>query len=96
MKADKELGFGFIKKNSARPCTVQYWSEEGLRLYHALDLGEDILFLGCHWQGCKIGEDGKRLLYYELALRQPVKGKWEYQILLCKQMTKDYLQFRIG
>lgn len=43
MKADKELGFGFIKKNSARPCTVQYWSE-GLRLYHALDLGEDILF----------------------------------------------------
>lgn len=44
MKADKELGFGFIKKNSARPCTVQYWSEEGLRLYHVLALGEDILF----------------------------------------------------
>lgn len=44
MKADKELGLGFIKKNSARPCTVQYCSEEGLRLYHTLALGEDILF----------------------------------------------------
>lgn len=41
MRSDKELGFGLIQKISASPCTVQYWFEEGLRVYHAL-AGNDV------------------------------------------------------
>lgn len=34
MKKSKEDGFGFIQQLSIKPFTIQYWSEEGLRLYH--------------------------------------------------------------
>lgn len=44
MKVDKELGFGFIKKNLVRLCMVQYCFEEGLRFYYIFVLGEDIFF----------------------------------------------------
>lgn len=79
MKSDKELGFGFIQKISASPCTVQYWSEEGLRLYHAL-AGKDVLFWDATSSVVRKGDEGKRILYYELALRHPVKGKMEIPV----------------
>ena len=63
-----------FKKNSVSPCTIQNWSEEGLRLYQAL-AEKHTLF----WDatGCVVrkGDDSMRFLYYELALRHPVKGK---------------------
>lgn len=34
IKKSKEDGFGFIQQLSIKPFTIQYWSEEGLCLYH--------------------------------------------------------------
>lgn len=43
MTKSKEDGFGFIQQLSIKPLTIQYWSEEGLRLYHSL-AQKDVLF----------------------------------------------------
>lgn len=74
MKKSKEDGFGFIQQLSIKPFTIQYWSEEGLRLYHSL-AQKDVLFWDATGSVVRKGDDGKRFLYYELALRHPVKGK---------------------
>lgn len=74
MRTSKENGFGFIQQLSVKPFTVQYWSEEGLRLYHSL-AEKNIVFWDATGSVVRKSDDGKRFLYYELALRHPVKGK---------------------
>lgn len=74
MKKSKEDGFGFIQQLSIKHFTIQYWSEEGLRPYHSL-AQKDVLFWDATGSVVRKGDDWKRFLYYERALRHPVKGK---------------------
>ena len=58
MRVEKELVL--LKKISASPCTIQYWSEEGLRLYHAL-AEKDTLFWDATGIVVRKGDDSMRM-----------------------------------
>lgn len=62
-------GHGFIQKNSAKPCYILFWSEEGLQFASKSALFWDAT-------GSVVGrENDKQYLYYELAIQHPVRGK---------------------
>lgn len=63
-----------------------------MRLYYAL-AGKDVLFWDATSRVVRKGEEGKRLLYYEQALRHPVKGKMGIQV---SAMLTVHLLLRIG
>ncbi|MES9901378.1 MAG: hypothetical protein ABW168_01695, partial [Sedimenticola sp.] len=68
------LAGGFIQKICASPCYILYWSEPGLRLYNER-ADKDALFWDATGSVVRRRDDGKQFLYYELAIRHPVKGK---------------------
>lgn len=76
----KMEGLGLKQKISAKPCYIFFWSEEGLTYYHKL-APESVLF----WEPQV--ENRKQYLYYELALKHPVRGKMG--IPVAAMMTGD-------
>ena len=72
MKKDCENGF--IQKISAKPLYVCYWSKNGILMYHER-ASSNALFWDATGSVIRRTEDGKQMLYYELAIRHPVKGK---------------------
>ena len=91
MRVENEIGFGLNRKiQPANWCTIQYWSEEGFRLQHAL-AEKDILFWDATGSVVRKGDDIKIILYYELALRHQVKGKMGIPV---SAMLTDYQVFR--
>ena len=73
MRDQKTEGLGFIQKISAKPCYILFWSEEGLTYYHKL-ASKSVLFWDATGSVVR-KENGKQYLYYELALKHPVRGK---------------------
>jgi hypothetical protein len=74
MEKQKEDGrYGFIQKICLKPSYILYWSEEGIRLYHEL-AKKSTVFWDATGSVVRRSEDGKRFLYYEMALRNPRKG----------------------
>lgn len=74
MEEKGKSGKGFIRKISAKPNYILYWSEEGLNIYHKL--AKDYpLYWDATGSVVRKNEDGKRYLYYELAIKNPVNGK---------------------
>ena len=70
----KNGAIGFIQKICAKPLYLYYWSEAGLILYHE-KASTNTLFWDATGSVCRRTDDGKQMLYYELALKHPVKGK---------------------
>ena len=70
----QNCSIGFIQKICAKPLYVYYWSKAGLILYHE-KANTNTLFWDATGSVCRRTDDGKQLLYYELALKHPVKGK---------------------
>ena len=70
----KDCPTGFIQKICAKPLYVIYWSKGGLALYHER-AASNALFWDATGSVCRRSDDGKQMLYYELAIRHPVKGK---------------------
>ncbi|KAK3092502.1 hypothetical protein FSP39_003739 [Pinctada imbricata] len=74
VEEEKASKIHFIQKISILPFYILYWSEEGLYLYHKL-APKDVLFWDATGSVVRKNENGKRMLYYELSVRHPVKGK---------------------
>ena len=77
---------GFIQKICASPCYILYWSNYGVELYNER-AKKDALFWDATGSVVRRQEDGKQFLYYELAIRNPIKGKMG--IPLTAMLTTD-------
>ena len=82
----KVNGGGFIQKICASPCYILYWSKFGIELYNER-AKKDALYWDATGSVVRKQEDGKQFLYYELAIRNPIKGKMG--IPLTAMLTSD-------
>jgi len=76
----------FIQKISADPLYVLFWSEEGLKIYHKLGTKYP-LFWDATGSVVRRNRDGKQMLYYEMAIKNPVNG--EMGIPVTSMITAD-------
>ena len=83
---NKKVEGGFIQKICASPSYILYWSKYGLDLYNER-AKLDALYWDATGSVVRRQEDGKQFLYYELAIRNPVKGKMG--IPLTAMLTTD-------
>ena len=82
----KNCPVGFIQKVCAYPLYVFYWSKYGLAVYHER-APNNVLFWDATDSICHRSEEGKHMLYYELAIRHPVKSKMGIPVTL--MITSD-------
>ena len=71
-KMKENNDYGFIHKNSLKPCYILYWSIEGLKLNHKLTSAQP-LFWDATGSVVRRAEDGRQFLYYELIVSNPDK-----------------------
>jgi len=67
-------GKEFIRKICVDPLYVLYWSEEGLKIYHKLGIHYPISWDATGSVVRSISE-GKMMLYYEIAIKNPISGE---------------------
>ena len=70
----KEINGGFIQKICASPLYILYWSKFGLDIYND-QAKHQSLFWDTICSLVRKSDEGKQFLYYDLALKHPVKGK---------------------